>query len=98
MLGRVLIAMLFLLGFGFSAGICEAQTRTTTANEIAEMLSKHDQALNDHDLEGVLRLFPQGQKTVVMGTGPGERFEGYDQIKEAYTAAVNAPASATDCE
>jgi ketosteroid isomerase-like protein len=47
------------------------------------MLQRHDDALNRHDLDGVLALYTS--KSVVLGTGPGERYQGQDEIRVAYT-------------
>jgi uncharacterized protein (TIGR02246 family) len=81
------VAIVFLVGLGAGAQICPAQSGGAAAvrGELAEMLRKHDEALNKHDLDGVVALFAPGNKTVVLGTGPGERFEGRDGIREAYT-------------
>jgi uncharacterized protein (TIGR02246 family) len=53
--------------------------------EVKELLAKHDKALNDKDLEAVMGTFSTDPKTVVLGTGQGERFVGSEAIKEAYT-------------
>jgi uncharacterized protein (TIGR02246 family) len=52
---------------------------------VADLLARHDEALNQHDLDGVMKLFDPGPKTVIMGTGPGEKYQGTDQIRDAYT-------------
>ncbi len=59
--------------------------RDPAAVEVITMLDKHDQALNQHDLEAVMRLYVSSPKTVVIGTGPGERYEGLQEIRNAYT-------------
>lgn len=51
---------------------------------VAELLSKHDEALKQHDLNGIMALFAPGPKTVVLGTGPGEKYQGAQKIREAY--------------
>src|SRR5262245_31370712 len=83
---RVPVALAFLVTLG-GVQICRAQASDAAAarGELSEMLRKHDEALNKHDLEGVVGLFAPGNKTVVLGTGPGERFEGRDGIRAAYT-------------
>jgi len=55
------------------------------AEDVKEMLAKHDKALNDKDLDAVMATFAADPKTVVLGTGQGERFVGTDAIKQAYT-------------
>ena len=52
---------------------------------VAALLKEHDEAMNQHNLEGVVALFAPESKTVIMGTGPGERFQGREEIKNAYT-------------
>jgi uncharacterized protein (TIGR02246 family) len=65
-------------------GLAHAQRGSTRA-DIAELLKKHDEALNQHNLAGVLALYAPSSKTVVLGTGPGEKFQGKEEIKAAYT-------------
>jgi ketosteroid isomerase-like protein len=53
--------------------------------DVKGMLAKHDKALNDKDLDAVMATFAVDPRTVVLGTGQGERFVGTDAIKQAYT-------------
>ena len=57
-------------------------------SQITALLQKHDEALNQHDLDGIMSVFAPSAKTVVMGTGPGERWQGKDEIKSAYTEII----------
>jgi hypothetical protein len=77
---------LLLVALALSAAVCPAQTRGNNGvrAEIATLLDAHDEALNRHNLEGVLALFVPGPKTVLLGTGPGERYQGADEIRAAY--------------
>jgi uncharacterized protein (TIGR02246 family) len=69
-----------------SVSICLAQTQgKSTRADVAELLKKHDEALNQHNLEGVLALYSPSPKAVVLGTGPGEKYQGKAEIKTAYT-------------
>jgi len=69
-----------------SVPICLAQAQgKSTRADVAELLKKHDDALNQHNLEGVLALYSQSPKAVMLGTGPGEKFQGNAEIKTAYT-------------
>jgi uncharacterized protein (TIGR02246 family) len=52
--------------------------------QVKALLQQHDKACTSHDVEGVLKLFAPGPKTVLVGTGAGELFVGKDQIKTAY--------------
>lgn len=57
-------------------------------NQLAALLQKHDDALNQHDLDGIMGVFAPSDKTVVMGTGPGERWQGKDEIRSAYAEII----------
>ncbi len=47
-------------------------------------LKKHDESFNRHDLTGVISTYAPGEKTVLLGTGPGERWVGREEIQTAY--------------
>ena len=53
--------------------------------ELKELLAKHDKALNDKNLDAVISTFSTDPSTVVLGTGEGERYQGVESIKQAYT-------------
>src|SRR5262245_41699457 len=65
-------------------GLVQAKGSSTRA-DVAELLKKHDDALNQHNLSGLLALYSPSPKTVILGTGPGEKYQGKDEIKAAYT-------------
>lgn len=81
-LGQYLL-MLLLLGMGTQ--FAQAQTGGGGEATIADLLKKHDDAMARQDLDAVLVLYAPGAKTVLLGTGPGERYQGLDEIKNAYT-------------
>lgn len=54
------------------------------ATEVRELFAAHEQALNHHDLKGLMALYAPGDETVVMGTTPPERWVGEAQIADAY--------------
>jgi len=67
------------------APVCLAQAQESKRDPgVSELLKKHDDAMNQHNLEGMVALFAPGPKTVVIGTGPGERYQGREEIKTAY--------------
>ena len=83
---RALWYAMFLIAFGLCAPICLAHAQgTSTRADVAAMLKKHDEALNQHNLGGVLALYSPSPKTVILGTGPGEKYQGKEEIKTAYT-------------
>jgi ketosteroid isomerase-like protein len=52
------------------------------------VLQKHDKALNDKNLDALMATFSSDPKTVVLGTGEGERYAGQQAIRDAYTEIV----------
>jgi uncharacterized protein (TIGR02246 family) len=76
---------MLLLAFGLGTPLGLAQAQSSTRADVAQMLKKHDEALNQHNLEGVLALYAPSPKTVMLGTGPGEKYQGKAEIKAAYT-------------
>lgn len=50
--------------------------------KIRAVLKAHDDAMTNHNLEGVLAVL--SPKAVVMGTGPGEIWSGHEELKDAY--------------
>jgi len=53
--------------------------------EVKGLLARHDKALNEKNIDDLLKTFSTGADTVVLGTGEGERFVGQEAIKAAYT-------------
>lgn len=69
-----------------SCVVAQAQKQPNeNLTQIVGLLQKHDDALNQHDLDGVMSVFAPSANTVVLGTGPGERWLGKDEIRAAYT-------------
>ena len=74
-----------LIALCFCTALSLAQTQPSAQQaEIAELLKKHDDAMNRHDLDGILALFSPDPKTMMIGTGPGEKFQGLAEIRNAY--------------
>jgi uncharacterized protein (TIGR02246 family) len=82
------MSALMLILTGLAWQICPAQDNTATVNELVALLGKHDDALSQKDLDSLMTLYAEGSNTVMMGTGPGERWQGKDAIKEAYGQIV----------
>jgi ketosteroid isomerase-like protein len=68
-----------------SPAATSAKPDPKVVDEVKELLAKHDKALNDKSLDGVMATFSTNANTVVLGTGQGERFVGTQAIREAYT-------------
>ena len=65
----------------------EAQQSPAADKSVAELralLQQHDKTFTSHDLDGVLKLYADGPKTVLIGTGAGELWVGKEEIKTAY--------------
>jgi ketosteroid isomerase-like protein len=73
-----------LLTTALSVTCCPLLAADQPGDGIRGVFQAHEQAFNNHNLEGVLDLYVPGDKTVVMGTGPGEVWVGKDQIASAY--------------
>ena len=56
-----------------------------TIEEIRAVLTAHDKALNDKNIDAVMATFSNDPTTVVMGTGAEERWMGPPEIRAAYT-------------
>ena len=69
---------------GLAVQICPAQDNSAAANELFNLLNQHDDALSQKNLDSLMTLYADGKNTVVMGTGPGEKFEGKEAIRSAY--------------
>ena len=50
------------------------KTQSADLSQIVALLQKHDNALNQHDLDGIMSVFAPTSNIVVLGTGPGERW------------------------
>ena len=76
------------------AGIAGAVTAPSTAraqesaaenpelDPLRALLDSYDEAFTNHDLDGVMATL--SEKAAIMGTGPGEIWEGPDEIKAAH--------------
>jgi len=83
---RALGYAMLLIACGLGAPICLAQAQgNNTRADVVALLKKHDEALNQHNLGGLLALYSPRPQTVMLGTGPGEKFQGQAEIKTAYT-------------
>lgn len=65
--------------------VCAQGPDPKTVAEIKEVIERHDKALGEKNLTALMETFAPGPNTVVLGTGPGERWVGPDEIREAYT-------------
>lgn len=50
--------------------------------EIEQMIKSHNQAYNKKDIDAVVQFY--APDAILMGTGPGERYEGTEEIRDAH--------------
>jgi ketosteroid isomerase-like protein len=112
-----LVAGLALLGLLLSACQKEAPSATNSSapattspaakadpnavENAKAVLQKHDKALNDKNLDALMSTFSSDPKTVMLGTGEGERYLGQQTIREAYTEITkdyDAGTLVTNCD
>src|SRR6186713_650970 len=60
----------------------EAKASDAEVAKVAAVLKAHDDAMTNHNLEGVLAVL--SPKAVIMGSGPGEVWSSASEIKDAY--------------
>ena len=71
---------------GFCLGVVPVSAKDDSSfdPELDALVSKYHQALESQDLAAVVSTYAPGSNTVLLGTGPGERWLGQQQIKDAY--------------
>jgi ketosteroid isomerase-like protein len=53
--------------------------------EILDIILQHDDALNQQNLDKLMALYAPRPQPVILETGAGERYQGRDEIRTAYT-------------
>jgi uncharacterized protein (TIGR02246 family) len=66
------------------SGAAAQQAAPAADTGVVALLRKHDEAMKRQDIDAIMALFAPGEKTVMIGTGPGERWVGKDEIRSAY--------------
>jgi ketosteroid isomerase-like protein len=75
---------LLLLAATLSVASIPAVAADAPAAGVHEVFAAHEKAFQSHDLEGVIKLYAPGEKTLVMGTSPAEHWVGTAEIEDAY--------------
>ena len=78
---------LLLVTFAVAPVRAPAQENPEVKN-LAELLAQHDEALGRKDVDALMSLYADGNNTVMMGTGPGERWQGKAEIRGAFDQIV----------
>jgi ketosteroid isomerase-like protein len=60
----------------------EPQADNPELEKVRALLKAHDDAMTNHDLNGVMATMTD--KAAIMGTGPGELWSNPEEIKDAY--------------
>ena len=84
----VLRTLVMAIIIGLTVQVSLGQERSAEVTELANLLKQHDDALGQKNLDNLMALYAEGPNTVMMGTGPGERWEGKTQIREAFTQII----------
>ncbi len=77
-----LIAASTVAVLGTTASAADAKADNPELDSVRALLKAHDDAMTNHDLEGVVATL--SEKAAIMGTGPGEMWVGPAEIKDAY--------------
>ena len=83
---RVFLALFLMILWGGPATAGELDEKTKA--EIKEFILKHRKAFQEKDIDTVMSMY--SEDAVMMGTGPGERFEGQEEIRNAYLEYFNS--------
>jgi uncharacterized protein (TIGR02246 family) len=78
------LPLFFLLLWALAVPSLAQEADPEVMAEIKDLLKQHDEAMNNQNLTSVMEMYAAGPKTVLMGTGPGERWVGKEEIKSAY--------------
>lgn len=67
-----------------SPALAAEDPESSPEDALRAVLAAHEEALNKHDIEGLLTLYAPGHQTVLMGTTAPERWVGGAEIADAY--------------
>ena len=70
--------------FALVSSALAQQASVPGESSVAALPRKHDEAMKEKNLDAIMALYAPGDKTVMIGTGPGERWVGKDEIRNAY--------------
>lgn len=79
------LPLFFLLLLTFAVPSLAQEIDPKVVAEIKDLLKQHDEAMNNQNLTSIMEMYAAGPKTVLMGTGPGERWVGKEEIESAYS-------------
>ncbi|MFO1371235.1 MAG: nuclear transport factor 2 family protein [Candidatus Competibacteraceae bacterium] len=82
---HLLVVLPLTLGAWITPSWAQQESDQKALTEIKELFGRLDQALNVHDLAGVIATYVPGDNAVLLGTGEGERWIGKAEIQAAYT-------------
>lgn len=81
---HLLLALPLVLGAWTLTGWTQPGGDQKTPAEIKEVFAQLDQAINEHNLTGVMATYAPSGPIVLLGTGEGERWVGKEEIRAAY--------------
>lgn len=77
---RVILVLVFVLFWG-GLGVA-AEVDTALEKEISDVVKKYQQVFQEKNLDAIMEFFTED--AVLLGTGPGERYVGQEEIRNAY--------------
>src|SRR5262245_53519896 len=80
----VMLSALVTLIFSSSFFLPAQDSSENDRDAMMNMFQRHDDAMNQQNLEALVSMYSPAQ-SVILGTGPGERYEGREEIKMAYS-------------
>ena len=81
---QILIAAAMGCTLMMPAWAAQAPEADQSKEEIKAMLTRHDTAVNEHNLKVVMALYADDPTVAMMGTGPGEFWKGKADVESAY--------------
>jgi len=83
------LLMTFALVSGIATGATQAEISPPSEDALKEQVQAQwqaqHQALDAHDIEGVMATFADADDIMLMGTGPGEHWVGKEEVKDAFS-------------
>lgn len=76
------VALTLVLIFCWATITFAAEQNAAFKKEIVECVQEYRQAFKAKDIDGIMAMY--AEDAVLMGTGPGERFVGQDEIRNAH--------------
>lgn len=78
---RLLLPFIMVVVLAASPGLA-SEANSDAMAEIDQMIKSHNQAYDNKDIDAVMAFY--APDAVLMGSGPGERYDGTEEIRDAH--------------